>query len=243
MRAINLFALTGVYAAAGWSQSPELKTAQAVLERYQQALGGADAIGKVQSETRHGEVEGAGMQGKVTFVAYAKPFKWLAKVTMPDGGERVDGFDGEVSWSMGPKGAEIDKSVPLESVRRDADLQYPLHQPDYFSKYELAGIADFEGHRCYWLHGTTHRGKDNNQFYDVKTGLLVGYRFQSDDKNSIPTILVFGDYKSFGGPLVATRQTGRQGDQSQATTVISVSYEPLADSMFELPAPVKTLLK
>jgi hypothetical protein len=243
MRVINLLALTGVCAALGWSQSPELKTVHAVLERYQQALGGAEAIGKVQSETRRGGGEGAGMQGKVTFVAYAKPCKGLSKVTMPDGGERVDGFDGEVSWSMGPKGAEIDKSVPLESVRRDADLRYPLHQPDYFSNYELAGIADFEGHRCYWLHGTTHWGKDNNQFYDVKTGLLVGYRFQSDDKNSIPTILVFDDYKSFGGPLVATRQTGRQGGQSQTTTVISVSYEPLADSMFELPAPVKALLK
>jgi len=243
MRAINLFALAGVCAAAGWCQSSELKTAQAVLERYQQALGGPDAIEEVQSETRHGEVEGGGMQGKVTFISYAKPFKWLSKVAMPDGEQRVSGFDGEISWSMGPKGAEIDKSVPLESVRRDADLQYPLHQSDYFSKFELAGIADFEGHRCYWLHGTTHWGKDNNQFYDMKTGLLVGYRFQSDDKNSIPTILVFDDYKSFGGPLVATRQTGRQGDQSQTTTVISVSYEPLAASMFDLPAPVKALLK
>jgi hypothetical protein len=38
----------------------------------------------------------------------------------------------------------------------------------------------FEGRRCYWLHGTTHWGKDNNQFYDVETGLPAGYRFQSE---------------------------------------------------------------
>lgn len=240
MRVVNLFA---VGAALAWSQSSELKTAQAVLEKYQEALGGVDAIKKVQSETRRGEVTGSGMRGKVTFVAYAKPFKWLSKVKMPDGEERVNGFDGEVSWSTGPKGAEIDESTPVESVRRDADLQYPLHQADYFSKYELAGITDFEGHRCYWLHGTTHWGKDNNQFYDVQSGLLVGYRFQSDDKRSITTVLLFEDYKSFGGPLVATRQAGRQGDQTQTTTVTSVSYEPLADSIFELPASVRALLK
>jgi hypothetical protein len=42
---------------------------------------------------------------------------------MPDGAERTTSFDGEVSWSIGPQGAEIDQSVPLESVRRDADLQ------------------------------------------------------------------------------------------------------------------------
>jgi hypothetical protein len=77
----------------------------------------------------------------------------------------------------------------------------------------------------------------------VNTGLLVGYRFQSDDKSAITTILVFDDYKSFGGPLVATRQIARQGDRTQTTTVTSVSYEPLADSTFELPAEVKALLK
>jgi hypothetical protein len=181
MRMMNSLALAIAGALLGGSQSPEFKTTQAVLERYQQALGGADAIEKVQSETRRGEFEGGGVQGKATFVAYAKPFKWLSKVTMPNGEQRVNGFDGQVSWTTGPKGAEIDKSIPLESVRRDADLQYPLHQSDYFTAFELAGITDFESHRCYWLHGKTHWGKDNNQFYDGKTGLLVGYRFQSDE--------------------------------------------------------------
>jgi hypothetical protein len=64
MRVINLFALAGVCVAVGWSPSAELKTAQAVLERYQQALGGADAIGKVQSETRRGEVEGSAREAR-----------------------------------------------------------------------------------------------------------------------------------------------------------------------------------
>ena len=243
MRIVNSLVWVSAFSTVGWSQTPELKTTAAVLEQYQRALGGAEGIGKIQSETRHGEVEGAGIQGKITFVSYAKPFKWFAKVTRPDGRQRTNGFDGTTSWSIGPKGAEIDKSVPLESVRRDSDLQYALHQLDYFSKYELAGIADFEGHRCYWMHGTTHWGKDNNQFYDVKTGLLVGYRFQSDDKTSADTIVVFDDYKSFGGPLVATKQVVSQGNQTQTTIVTSVSYAPLPDSMFDLPPAVKALLR
>ena len=131
------------------------------------------------------------MKGKITFVSYAKPFKWLARVTMPDGAERTNGFDGEVSWTSGPKGAEIDKSVPVESVRRDS----------------------------------------------------VGYRFQSDDQKGLTTIVVYEDYKSFGGPLVPTKETDRQGDQSQVTTVTSVNYEPIADSLFDLPGAVKALLK
>jgi hypothetical protein len=243
MRIVTSLLFVGVFAALGWSQTPELKTTAAVLDQYKRALGGAEAIAKVQSETRHGEVQATGIQGKIMFVSYAKPFKWLSKVTRPDGSQRTDGFDGKIFWSLGPKGAEIDESVPVESVRRDADLQYALHQPDYFTKYELSGVADFEGHRCYWMHGTTHWGKDNNQFYDVKSGLLVGYRFQSDDKTSADTVVVFDDYKSFGGPLVPTKQIDRQGKQTQTTIVTSVSYEPLPDSMFELPAAVKARLK
>jgi hypothetical protein len=62
-----------------------------------------------------------------------------------------------------------------KAARRDTDLQYALQQPDYFRKFEWTGVVDFEGRRCYWLHGTTNWGKDNNQFYDVETGLLAGY--------------------------------------------------------------------
>jgi hypothetical protein len=231
-----------------WSQvaqnkAGQLQTANAVLDRYKHALGGVDAIEKLQSLTVRGEVEGTGMTGKATFVYYAKPFKTLLKVTRADGTEVISGFDGTVSWSIDPQGASIDKNTALDAVRRDADLQYALHQPDYFKNLDFAGVTDFEGHRCYWLHGTTRWGKDNNQFYDVETGLLVGYRFQSDDKSAAVAIALFQGYKNFGGPLIATKRTSRTGDHSQTFTFTSVTYEPLADSVFELPPAVRALLK
>jgi hypothetical protein len=238
-KSATLFLFFGVLA---WPQTPPLKTAAEVLERYRQAIGGGDAIKKVQSETRHGELEETGMKGKATFVSYAKPFLQLNKVTLPDGHEVLSGFNGGISWSVSPKGASIDKDMPVESARRDADLQYELHQPDYFRNFELAGVVDFEGRRCYWLHGITHWGKDNNHYYDVETGLLAGYRFQSDSSSSAAvTTLLFQDYKSFGEPLVATKVIARTGDSTQTITFTSVSYGPLEDSIFELPQAIKAL--
>ena len=225
------------------AQEAQLKTADAVLERYKQALGGAEAVQKVQSMTVHGGIESSARPGKSTFVYYARPFKTLFKVTHPDGTEITAGFDGKTSWTITPQGASIDKDTPVDAVRRDADLQYALHQPDYFRKLELAGATDFEGHRCYWLHGTTNWGKDNNQFYDIDTGLLVGYRFESDDASKTITIALFQDYKNFGGPLIATKNVSRTGERSQTFTYKSVSYEPLPDSLFELPEAVKRLMK
>jgi len=231
---------TGVSARA---QEAQLKTADAVLERYEQALGGVEAIQKVQSMTVRGEAESSARPGKSSFVYYARPFKSLMKLTRPDGTAITAGFDGKVSWTITPQGASIDKNTPIEAIRRDKDLQYALHQPDYFQKLELAGVTDFEGRRCYWLHGTTHWGKDNNQFYDIDTGLLVGYRYESDDASKTITIDLFEDYKSFGGPLMATKNVSRAGDRSQTFTYKSVSYEPIADSLFEPPESIKRLMK
>jgi hypothetical protein len=194
------------------AQEGGLKTAAAVLDRYKEVLGGADVIKKVQSETVRGEIESSSMKGKATFIYYAKPFKSLIKITRPDGTQILAGYDGSVSWSITPQGASIDKDTAPGAVRRDADLQYPLHQPDYFKKLELAGVTDFDGRPCYWLHGTTLWGKDNNQFYDVHTGLLAGYRFETDDASKTLMIALFQDYKSFGGPLIATRNISRTGD-------------------------------
>jgi len=243
MRLLGLTSVILACIAPARSQTDQFKTAGAVLENYKHALGGVEAIRKVQSETIRGEVESTGKPVNSTFVYYARPFKSLIKVTRPDGTQVSSGFDGKVSWSVTPQGANIDKDTPIDAIRRDADLQYALHQPDYFKKLELAGVSDFEGRSCYWLHGTTNWGKDNNQFYDVQTGLLAGYRFQSDDSSAAPVTALFQDYRNFGGPLVATKWTTLSGDHTQSFLFKSVSYEPFADSIFELPPAVKALLK
>src|SRR5215467_3808177 len=116
------------------AEKDELKTADAVLERYKRALGGVEAIQKVHSMTVRGESESSARPGKSTFVYYARPFKSLLKLTRPDGTEITTGFDGKVSWTITPQGASIDKDAPVDAIRRDADLQYALHQSEYFQK-------------------------------------------------------------------------------------------------------------
>jgi hypothetical protein len=87
MRVLSITLCILVCAAPGFSQSPELKTAGAVLERYQQALGGPRAIQRVQAEVVRGEVEssnGSAEPVRAEFVYYAKPFRTLYKVTHAD---------------------------------------------------------------------------------------------------------------------------------------------------------------
>jgi hypothetical protein len=136
------------------AQAPQLTSTQAVLERYQQALGGVDSIRQVQSETARGAFERTSMKGRATFVSQGKPFKSLFTVTRPDGSKVSSGFDGKVSWAITPEGASIDNGAPLESVRRDADLQYALHQSDYFQSLTATTKASA---RTWWRRRASRR--------------------------------------------------------------------------------------
>lgn len=42
---------------------------------------------------------------------------------------------------------------------------------------ETAGVEEFEGMRCYRLHGINNWSKSNDHFYDVETGLLAEVTF------------------------------------------------------------------
>ena len=56
--------------------APQLKTAEAVLEKYKQALGGVDAIKNVQSETVRGTIENSGGQPASAFVYAVLLLRW-----------------------------------------------------------------------------------------------------------------------------------------------------------------------
>jgi len=65
---------------------------------------------------------------------------------------------------------------------------------------------------------------------DFEDRLLAGYRYQSDSSSSAAvTTLLFQEYKSFGGPLVATKVISRTGGRTQTITFTSVDYGPLED--------------
>jgi hypothetical protein len=58
---VLILAIAILSLAPNWTHSAPLKSVDAVLDRYKQALGGADSIAKVQSETVYGEIDGTGI--------------------------------------------------------------------------------------------------------------------------------------------------------------------------------------
>lgn len=227
-----------------------LPTAKEIVARYDQALGGEAAIRRHTSSTMRGTME---IQGAtLTFTYYAgAPYLRLEKVTLPNNlGDNLNGFDGQMAWGYDPRsGAQISSGDERESAKRDADFYYALDELTWFKSMETVGIEDFEGRRCYRLHGVNNWNKSNDHFYDVETGLLAGYEFESDAAGTpAPTHEIFSDYRPADGVLVPTKQTVKikPKDASDWTVLLtlhytSITFNDVDPAVFAPPQAVRDL--
>ena len=231
-----------------------LPTAQEVVERYDQALGGRDAILRHTSTTMRGtlEVHRADHLSRLSFVyVAAAPYQRLEKVTLPDGrGDILNGFDGENAWSFDPRpgphfGPQTYFGNDLQSQKCDADFYYPLNELSWFKSMETEGIEDFEGRPCYRLHGINNWNKSNDHLYDKETGLLTAYDFQSDMG---PTHEIFSSYRKIDGVLVPMVQTVKvkstdgQWAVARVAYYESVTFNDVAPAALTPPQPVRDLI-
>jgi hypothetical protein len=233
------------------ARNTPLPKAKEIVERYDQALGGRDALQSHTSSTMRGtiEVHEAGNVAKIPFVYYAAaPFRRLEKVTLPNGaGEILNGFDGETAWSVDPQnGAKVYEGDERESTKRDADFYYALNELSWFKSMETVGAEEFEGQACYRLHGINNWNKSNDHFYDRETGLLAGYEFDSELGQ---THEIFSEYKKLDGVLVPTKQTvkvkksGGSWDVRQVLNFESITFNDVDSTVFTPPQAVRDLLQ
>jgi hypothetical protein len=232
-----------------------LPSAKEIVAKYDEALGGEAALRRHTSSTTKGTIEVHRTTKVVTlpFVFYASaPYLRLEKLSLPGNkGVVLNGFDGELAWSFDPRtGPAITTGDERESVKRDADFYYPLDELTWFKSIETVGVEDYEGQRCYHLHGINNWGKTNDHFYDQKTGLLVGYEFDSEWRGGPGlTHEIFSDYRKIDGVLVPMKQVVKIKSKSggdwtvlQVTTYSSVTFNDVDRAVFTPPPSVRDLV-
>jgi hypothetical protein len=228
-----------------------LPTVATVEARFVQALGGAAAIVRPHSMTTSGFIVAYGASGKRTripFVVYAANFERLEIHTVPGKGTFSFGYDGRTAWSLAPGAkAQVFTGTDAETVRRDADLYYFSRVPTYFRSMKVVGEEAFYGHRCYRVRGVNLWGNVNNHYYDVRSGLLVGYRFHQWTHGAperAESVQVFDDYRRFDGLLISMHETDyRDGRLIGVVRYTSIRMNDVDPKTFELPPAVAKLRK
>jgi hypothetical protein len=216
---LSLLAAVSIAAAGGSAQhsikaadAEKLPSAQDVIDRYEQAVGGKAAWEKLHSRIRKGTIEftDVGLKGTVQLEEQA-PNKLLLVADVPGLGEFSRGFDGTTGWAEDPQsGPRIMTGNELADTRREAEFYMPLRLMDLYPKMDVTRKRKVEGHDVYEVKGGTADGASRTFDFDIKSGYLVrlaGEEASSDGKYQVELFL--DDYKDFNGVMLPTihRQT------------------------------------
>jgi len=227
-------------AARSAGQSGDLKSVDAVLDKYVTALGGKEAVRKVTSAVQTGTFEApeAGLKGTVE--AYSKlPNKSLQKITIDGIGVIQQIYDGSKGWYDDPAGGTREiQGEELAQFRRLSDLHRDIKYHEIYEKLTLVGKEKVGGSDAYVIEGVPAQGKPEKLYFDVSTGLLVRQDMTAvSPQGEAPTQTYFEDYRDVGGLKMPF--TVRQVTPAITFTVKSTDIKlniPIDDSKFAIAA-------
>jgi zinc protease len=227
------------------SDSSKLPPAKEIIAKFVTAIGGKEAFRKIESQHAKGNFEMAaqGLKGKLEVVA-KRPNKLFVKINIPAFGDVTTGFDGKTGWSLNAAtGPMLMEGKQLEQMRDQADFDSVLHEEEDFKSMETVEKTEFEGKETYKLKLVKKSGQESIEYYDTKTGLLLGsLSTQESPLGAVEVTNILAEYKKFGDVLFATKITQKLGPIEQVMIIDSFELNKVEDSAFALPDAIKALV-
>ena len=222
----------------------EPKTADEIIARYIEAVGGRARIDSVQSLRMTGRNVHLGGESLMRAV-YQRPNK-LRIEFISQGVTSIHAFDGEVAWSVNPfMGRPEPQKLPPDQakvVSQQADIDGPL--VDYGKKghqVELLGKEEFKGSEAYKLKLTKKTGEIEYHYLDAERFLPVRITGEHAFENLPGEYdVAYGDYRAVDGLLIAHKI--EQGGSRAKNDIIYDKVEinvPVPDDYFALPPDAK----
>jgi hypothetical protein len=214
-----------------------------VLDRYLQAIGGAQRAAALTSYTARGTSTGYGPDGESRQLElYARAPNQRTTIVHTASGDSTATFDGRTAWVAAPF-----RPVPvlalagtdLDGARLDAELAFPARIKQVLTKWRT-GLPTVIGDReVQVVQGTGAGGITATLYFDGETGLLVRQvRFVPSPVGNLPTQVDYSDYREVAGVKMPFKWTvtwldGR--DNIELTEVLP--NVPVDASRFARPAP------
>jgi photosynthetic reaction center cytochrome c subunit len=217
--------------------------AEQVLDKYIQAIGGAQQLAKLTSFTAKGTYAGFDTDfQKVPSEISAKAPNQTTMTNHLPGGDNTTTFDGSEAWI-----AAADRPLPfilltkgdLDGAKLDADLSFPATLKQALSKWH-AGFppVTIDGRAVQVVEGTAAGGTLVKLFFDKQSGLLVRQtRFIDTTVGLIPLHVDYSDYRAVGGVKRPFKWTTTWVDGQSTTELTNVQPNaPVAAAKFAKPA-------
>ncbi len=216
-----------------------LPAASVVLEKYVQAVGGADALAKIESRVQKGKLSGFGPEPLAVEVSSKTPDKRVTIVHSPRG-DNITAFNGQSGWLGNAGRPPRDMSAAEgEAARLDAALLFPSDFRQLFSEFQVASHETIAGMDAVKLIGKNEGRPPAEFWFDEASGLIVRLvRYAETPLGRNPTQIDYADYRDLDGIKIpfrwtVSRPSGRftiQIDEAQQNV-------PVDDAKFEKAPP------
>jgi zinc protease len=232
-----LFALAALSPAFAQDKTP---TADQILDKYYQAIGGKAAVEKLNSRVTKGsfELPAMGMTGSIE--GYAKaPNKNITIITLEGFGEVKQGFTGTEAWSLDPmNGMKVMSGDELDAAKRESDFYNTVKIKENFAKLEVKGTEKVGDKTAYVVVATPAKGAPEKFYFDTQSGLLLRHDTERKTEQGLLHIeATLEDYKDVDG--VKMPFTVKQSNEAM-TFVIKFSEikhnVPVDDAKFNKPS-------
>jgi photosynthetic reaction center cytochrome c subunit len=208
----------------------------AIVARYVEALGGADALGKVKSRVITGTMTAFGHALPVEI--YAKAPDLRASVTKSPRGESVTIFNGNEGWaSMMPRPPHQLEGSELDRASLEADFYFPLDVQKVFTSLRERPPQKVGDEQAYVVLGI-RPGKPPVQLsFSEQSGLLLRMiYFTQTPLGRLPQQTDYADYRELDGVKIPFQWTVA-GPRGRSTVQVAQVQQnvPISDSKFAVP--------
>jgi hypothetical protein len=229
------------------TQAPFQPTPDEVLDKYLQAIGGAQRAGAITSIVATGTNTGYGPEGHprpVQIYAKAAPFKRVS-ITETDDGLSTTTFDGASGWIAVP---HKPSATPVETLsgdllagaKLDAQLMFPGGIKGYLTEMRVGYPFTLGDKDVIVLQGRARPGGPLVKlFFDSDSGLLVRQlRYVATPIGRVPTQVDYEDYRAVNGVRIPHKWTATWTNfrETYQLTRVQVNAQ-IPDSRFAKPAP------
>jgi hypothetical protein len=189
-----------------WAPSPPSPTPEPppsvkqILDRYVQAVGGAEALMKITSRSAKGSRIGADGVLVPEEVYQKAPDKLLTVTSYPNV-VFSNGYNGTAGWAHSSRdGATPLPDQLLAQLKRDAVFYKELKTQDLYSSLTVIGRDSVRDADAYVVQAKPADGPVEKLFFDVRTGLLVRRYTESDTPlGKLPLQIDYEDYREVDG--------------------------------------------
>jgi photosynthetic reaction center cytochrome c subunit len=192
------------------AQAPGAPAADQILDKYIQALGGAERLTRLTSFVAKGTSVGYGPEGqKRPFEVFAKAPGQRTTIIHTLDGDSTTAFDGGAGWIAAPH-----RPVPvlplsggdLDGVKLEAEVLFPTRIKQALGTWRVGFPADINDRPAQVVQGTSAGGTLATFYFDVESGLLVRLvHYAASPVGRMPTQIDYADYRDVSGVKIPFR--------------------------------------